>query len=84
MMGMPVLENTLFNEILDFLVTSPTSEEIVAFRPSNSLQQDLRDLLERNRNGMLTAEEQIELDDFSRMNHFMRMLKIRAQKKLDK
>lgn len=80
---MTILENTLFDEILDFLASTPTSQEIVAFRPSDSLQQRLRDLLEGNRNGRLTAEEQAELDEFSRMNHFMSMLKIRARKKLE-
>jgi hypothetical protein len=74
--------NTLFDEILDFLASSPTPEQIVDFHPSSRLQLRLRDLLDRNRNDELNSDEQIELDEFSRMNHFMSMLKIRARKRL--
>jgi len=38
--------------------------------------------LERNRQEMLSSEERAELDEFTRMNHFMNMLKIRARQKL--
>jgi hypothetical protein len=80
---MATLETTtLFDEILDFLASTPTPEQIIAFHPSDALQSRLRDLLERNRNGLLYAEESAELDEFSRMNHLMSMLKIRARKRL--
>jgi len=72
----------LFNEILDFLVSSPTPEQIIAYHPSQVLQSRLSDLLDRNRNGVLSAEERAELDEFSRMNHLMSMLKIRADKRI--
>jgi hypothetical protein len=74
--------STLFEEILDFLLSNATPEEIILFQPSEVLQGRLRTLLERNRNGVLTSEESAELDDFVRMNHFMSMLKIRARRKL--
>jgi hypothetical protein len=72
----------LFNEIMDFLVSSPTAQQIVAYEPSERLNQRLHDLLDRNRLDGLTAEERAELDEFLRMNHFMNMLKIRARQKL--
>lgn len=72
----------LFNDILDFLVSSPTPEQIIAYRPSDVLQSRLADLLDRNRQGVLTDAEQAELDEFSRMNHLMSMLKIRARKRI--
>ena len=68
--------STLFDEILDFIASSPTPEQIVEFHPSSRLQLRLRDLLDRNRNENLSADERVELDEFSRMNHFMSMLKI--------
>ena len=77
-----IQSNTLFDEILDFLASTPTPEQIIAFQPSPTLQERTRYLLEQNRNGTLTAEEHNELDEFGRMNHFMSMLKIRARKKL--
>ncbi len=73
---------TLFDEILDFLASTPTPEQIIEFHPSERLQLRLRDLLDRNRNGVLRGDESTELDEFSRMNHLMSMLKIRARKRL--
>ncbi len=74
--------STLFDEVLDFLASTPTPEQIIVFQPSDSLQERLRYLLDQNRGVGLSREEQAELDEFSRMNHFMSMLKIRARKKL--
>ncbi|MCB9457793.1 MAG: hypothetical protein H6671_17560 [Anaerolineaceae bacterium] len=74
--------DTLFSEIIDFLASTPTPEDIIAFKPSGRLEQRLSDLLERNRRDTLTAEGRAELDEFLRMNHFMNMLKIRAREKL--
>jgi hypothetical protein len=73
---------TLFTEIIDFLASTPTPEAILAFKPSDRLEQRLSDLLEQNRQETLTAEERGELDEFLRMNHFMNMLKIRARQLL--
>ena len=73
---------TLFAEIIDFLASTPTPEAILAFNPSDRLEQRLSDLLEQNRQETLSAEERGDLDEFLRMNHFMNMLKIRARQKL--
>ena len=73
---------TLFAEIIDFLASTPTPEAILAFKPSERLEQRLGELLEQNRQETLAAEERGELDEFLRMNHFMNMLKIRTRQKL--
>lgn len=78
----PIKHNPLLNEILDFLVSSPTPEQIIAFTPTDIVQVRVRDLLEHNRQGMLTREEQHELNELTYLNHLMSMLKIRARKKL--
>jgi hypothetical protein len=72
----------LFDEILDFLASTPTPQQIIAFKPSDTLQERLDDLLERNRQETLLPDEREELDEFLRMNHFMNMLVIRARQKL--
>lgn len=79
-----VVPSSLFNEILDFLSSTPTPEAILAFRPSSSLQARASELLEKNRTGNLSDEDRAELDEFQRMNHFMSMLKIRASEKVGK
>jgi hypothetical protein len=72
----------LFDEILDFLASTPTPQQIIAFKPSDTLQERLDDLLERNRQETLMPDEREELNEFLRMNHFMNMLVIRARQKL--
>jgi hypothetical protein len=74
--------DTLFDEILDFLASTPTPQQIIAFQPPEALQQRLIDLLAKNRDRQLIADEQTELDEFLRMNRFMSRLKLKARQKL--
>ena len=39
----------LFTEIIDFLASTPTPQNIVNFKPSDRLEQRLNDLLQKNR-----------------------------------
>lgn len=74
--------NALFDEIQDFLTSTPTLEQIIEFKPSEALEERLHYLLDQNGQGRISNEERQELDEFLRMNHFMNMLKIRSRKKL--
>jgi hypothetical protein len=67
-------EKNLFAEITDFLATAPSAEEIIAFKPSEVLTERLHELLNKNSSGEISPEELEELEEFSRLNHFMRML----------
>ena len=71
----------LVDEITDFLLTNPTSEQIIAFVPSEAVARRAHDLLERNRLGHLTAEERTEMEEFRRMDHFVTILKAKARLK---
>lgn len=73
----------MVDEILDFLASTPTPEQIVAYQPSKPAQGRLRALLNKKYTGALTPEEQAEFDEYSRVNHFMSLLKTRARHKLD-
>ena len=73
-----VTSNSIQEEVLTFLLSSPTAREIIAFRASDAAQQRLRYLLEANRQGTLTDAERAELDEASQMNHFVMRLKARA------
>lgn len=73
---------TIFSEILDFLVTSPSLQEIIDFKPSPEIEERLTYLLTQNKRDALSEDEQSELDAFLQLNHFVNMLKIRARKKL--
>jgi hypothetical protein len=72
---------TLFDEILDFLASIPTADQIVAFEPPTALQERLSYLLEQNRQDTISADERAELEEFLRMNRFMSRLKLRVNQK---
>jgi hypothetical protein len=55
---------------------------IMAFRPSESTQQRIRQLLAANKVGQLSADEVAELDEFEQVEHFVRMLKLHTQELL--
>lgn len=70
--------NQVYRDILHFLVSQPSPEEIVGFAPSPETQAHVSELLEKNREGALTAVEKSELDEYMRINHLVTMLKARA------
>jgi hypothetical protein len=71
-----------YTEVLDFLMTSPGPQEIVAFKISPATQTRLGELLEKNREEELTDLEQAELDAFEQIEHVMVLLKARARRLL--
>jgi hypothetical protein len=79
---MATVLSPLYDEVLDFLLSAPTPEQVAAFHASGTTQARVDYLLERNRSGVMSPEEKAELDEFMRVEHFVRMLKIRALQKL--
>lgn len=69
----------VFDEMIDFLASGPTSQQIVEHKVSPALQERLEELLDKNREEGLTAAEMAELDAFRRVNHEMILLKARAR-----
>ena len=68
-----------YEEIIDFIAAGTTPETVLAFRPSDSVQQRVAELVERSRNGDVSAEEQSELEDYLQLEHIMIMAKARAR-----
>ncbi len=79
---MAVTRLSAYDEVVDFLTSEPTPEQILAFRPSEAVQERINYLLDANRNGSLSSIEQGELDEFEEIEHLMRRLKIRVRTKL--
>jgi hypothetical protein len=69
------------DEVMAFLLSSPTPQDIIEFRASDAAQQRLRYLLDANRNGTLSPEEAGELEIASNVNQFMMTLKAKAHLK---
>ena len=51
-------------EVIDFLAAGTTPEGLVNFRPSESVQARVADLIDRDREGALSPAETQELADF--------------------
>ena len=71
----PAVPAHIYREILDFLASQPTPDEIMAFRPTPEMQQRLATLLTRSQAGQLLPAEQAELDEFERIEHVLVLLK---------
>lgn len=71
-----------YSELVSFLVSCPTYEEIVRFNASQETRKRVRYLMNAGRAGMLTPVERAELDEFHRVEEFLRQLKARAQRKV--
>lgn len=65
-------------EVLDFLITSPTPQDIIVFKVSPEAQERLRLLLDKNRENTLTVSEVAELDVYEQLEHLMILMKARA------
>ena len=77
-----VAATSIQDEVLTFLLSSPTSQQIIAFHASDAAQERLHVLLEGNREGTLTDAERAELDEASQLNHFMMRLKAKAHQSM--
>jgi len=68
-----------YQEIIDFIAAGTTPEAVVAFHPSDSVQQRVTELVERSKDGSISTEEQSELEDYLQLEHIMIMAKARAR-----
>lgn len=73
---------TQFDDILQFLASKPTLEQIIAFQPSEALQKRFETLVSHNSEETITPEMRGELDEILRMHHFMNRLRLQARQKL--
>lgn len=77
-----MVQNRIFDEIIDFITSIPQPQQILNYKPSQSTQNRLDDLLEKKRNEQLNDDELHELDQFIMTEHIMRIAKIKAKKSL--
>jgi len=72
-----VVHTAVYEDLLDLLAESANADRVLGFHLSAEKQARLDELLERNRQGTLTEEEEGELDDFEHFEHVVRLLKAR-------
>ena len=69
-------------EVLETLASLPTPEEVLALRPSASLQERSDSLLEKNRTEGLSMEEEREWEKYRYLEHLVRLAKAKAKGRL--
>lgn len=72
----------LYDEFLDYLVEKASPEEILAFKASPEAQAYAHELLDKNNEGTLTAEEASVLQQMADFERMMTLLKAKALKAL--
>ncbi len=55
------IQQSIFSELAEFLLSRPTLEDIAAYQVPPGVQQHIDDLLDKNNSDTLTAEERLEL-----------------------
>ena len=71
-------ELPLYQEIIDLLTSGPTATQLLAFKISLTAQQRLEELLDKNREKEITAEERAELNTYVRLSEYLTKLKARV------
>ena len=75
-------ERTPSDEVLDFLLSQPTPEQVIQLHASDAAQERLRYLLDGSENNTLMDAERAELDAYIQLDNLVARLKIRAREKL--
>jgi len=75
LVGFRTLATETATEILQFLMTNPSPQEVMSYHASDRAQQRLRRLLALNEAGLLGETEQLELDELQSIEHTLIMLK---------
>ncbi len=71
--------SAVYDEIIDFIAHGTTSESVADFEPSQEAKDYVFNLIRREKDEGLTADESAELGHFMQIEHIMRMAKARAK-----
>jgi hypothetical protein len=67
-----------YQEVVDFVALNNPAK-VLAFKPSDEARQRVSDLIEREKIEGITDEEANELGYYMKIEHLMRMAKIKAR-----
>jgi hypothetical protein len=72
------LKASAYREVIEYMISHMSPEDILAFKVSDSLQQRIEELLDKNNSGALSTSEKRELDDIAEFNRLMVVVFARA------
>jgi hypothetical protein len=68
----------IYEELLEYLIEKATPQEILAFQLSEAGQEHAHYLTERNKSGLLTPAEAVELEQLLEFDQLVSLLKAKA------
>jgi hypothetical protein len=68
--------------IIEYLVSQPTADQVLALQPSPTYQRRVSELLARSKTGALSRPEETELDRYLILEHLVRLAKAKAYAQL--
>ena len=77
-----LLKTQAATELARFLAHHPTPEQIVAFHPSAEVAERAYELIQTERDGVLTEDERQELESYVVIEYLMELVKLEAQRQL--
>lgn len=75
LVGFKTIAVAAATEVIQFLAQNPTPKEVIDYHISEQAQARLQRLLVLNESGILSEDEQLELDELERLEHIVVMLK---------
>ncbi len=74
-------QSGLHSEVIEFLASGPDPQTIINYRPSPEAQARVTALLNKNRTGILSSDEQAELDQYENLDYLMTLVKTQARRR---
>jgi hypothetical protein len=69
----------VYEEVIDFLASGASPEEIIAYTPSDGAKARVWELIQRKKASELSPEGDEELAVYAQLEHIMRLAKARAR-----
>jgi hypothetical protein len=78
----PESASRVYEEIIDFIAAGTSPDSVMRFQPSALVKERVEELIFREKNEVISAEEKAELDLYMQLEHIMRLAKAKARKYL--
>ena len=70
----------VYEEIVDFIAGGSTPDDVARWLPSQEARDRVAELVQGDKAGTLSADEQAELNHYLELEHLMRLAKARARR----
>ncbi|MEP6984886.1 MAG: hypothetical protein ABI970_04785 [Chloroflexota bacterium] len=73
-----VTRSSVYWELMEYLAKFASPQQVLEFKVSETMQERLEELFEKNNEGDITPEERLELDEFVEFDQHIMLLKAHA------